>query len=229
MTTIKVPLLQADADQLRRFIAESGLEIPPGNPDASALLALLKESGYRHDYIEVPDAEAQAARPLAQVTDRRMASTLDPTLFTRRDLGNCDAPLIYGRNLPHEEVKRLRSEGAIFLDGMTDKEVARVKAEQAEKKKLRDLRDNAFVRIKIPQSQNQEDLKMVPTSINGSAMWIPRGQPVYIRWPHFMALVGAVEGVMETDKDGRILGSRTVSSYPFQILDGPHMPIEFAA
>lgn len=121
-----------------------------------------------------------------------------------------------------DEVKRLRAEGAIFLDGLTVAEIKEVEARQAELKRLRDLRDNAYVRVIVHETKEEGALDKVPVSVNGIAMGIKRGQVSDLRWPYFLALQ-ALDPIFEKDANDRIIGQRETSSYPYSVIDGPQL------
>jgi hypothetical protein len=219
MTKTHVPLAEADIDQLRTFATSRGVEFP-SLINASRLIGLIRKSGWEHDYLEIG---TDPAPKTAKVEPRKvMASSLPPSLFTRRDLGQADAPLVYAAKLPDAEVKRLKAEGAIFLDGMTEAEIKEIKAQQAELKRLRDQRDNSYVRVEVHEDKDEGALKLIPLGVNGVVMGVPRGQKVDLRWPYYLALQ-AEETIIEKDSNDRIIGYRTTPTYPHSVIDGPQL------
>lgn len=219
MPKTRIPLDEADIEQLRAFATSKGVEFPK-TVNSTRLIGIIRHSGWPQDYIEIDDDPAPVSRPATQ--GKVMASTLPPSLFTRRDLGQADAPMVYGAKLLPDEVKRLRAEGAIFLDGLTVAEIKDVEARQAELKRLRDLRDNAYVRVLIHETKEEGALPRVPLSVNGVAMVVQRGQQSDLRWPYYLALQ-ALDPLFEKDANDRIIGERVTPSYPHSVLDGPQL------
>ncbi|MBM3536897.1 MAG: hypothetical protein FJX55_03580 [Alphaproteobacteria bacterium] len=219
MSKTRVPLAEADLDQLRAFATSRGAEFSK-HMGASQMIGAIRKSGWTHDYAEFDDGPPAAKKQAAP--EKVMASTLDPSLFTRRDLGQADAPMVYAAKLPDAEVRRLKAEGAIFIDGLTDEEIREIKVRQAELKRLRDLRDNSYVRVEVHDTKEEGALKKIPLAVNGVAMAVERGVKSDLRWPYYLALQ-AEETIFEKDNNDRIIGYRTTPTYPHSVIDGPDL------
>jgi hypothetical protein len=92
-----------------------------------------------------------------------------------------------------------------------DIEVASVASDQ-------DLRDQQFVTVMIPETEKPGGTEPVKLSVNGRALYAPRGEPIDLRYPYFVALQNAKIDLH--DDEGKKI--RTVQAYNFSIIEGPH-------
>lgn len=76
-------------------------------------------------------------------------------------------------------------------------------------------RDATKITVIVDKSDEAGGDQPVPVCVNGRNMFVPRGEPVAIRYPYYVALVNAKRLVVEQTRDNQTF-ERTVQAYPFQ-------------
>lgn len=76
---------------------------------------------------------------------------------------------------------------------------------------------NEFVTVLIERQEEPGGEEPVFLSVNGRALWVPRGEPARIRKPYFEVLKHSVKTVYEQNGTDEIR-SRNVPMYPFRVI-----------
>ena len=97
---------------------------------------------------------------------------------------------------------------------VSDVEPIQPKAKQAENA---NTGSDEFVTVLIERQEEPGGEEPVFLSVNGRALWVPRGEPARIRKPYFDVLKHAVKTVYEQTGTDEIR-SRNVPMYPFRIV-----------
>ena len=80
-------------------------------------------------------------------------------------------------------------------------------------------RDARLIELLIPLQEDAGGKDMVPLSVNGRALLVPRGVTVKIRRPYFEVLARAVRVTYDQDREGNMI-PRHVPQYPYTLISG---------